>query len=219
MSRTRVVSLLVVLGAQLSACATGVTAAEQEDASVGTPIASGGSAGHGGASFNIGGSATGGARTSSAGTSTIAGVAGVDARGGGSSGGGANAGNATGGTATGGTATGGSATAGGSSQAGSAQGGGATVGCFSQQFAYAPQGKSLSSVHVSGSFNSWAEPGTALEYDAAKDLWHVAIELEAGSYEYKFVLDGSTWIRDPNNPETANDNFGGVNSVLTVVCQ
>lgn len=216
MSRTRVVGWLVVLGALsgvcASACATGVNAPEQDDASASTPIAS---AGHGGASFNVGGSATGGARSGSAGTSANAGAAGQSAQalGGNSSGGNSTAGSATAGTAAAGSAAAGSATA------GSAQGGGATTGCFSQQFAYAPQGKSLSTVHVSGSFNSWAEPGTALQYDAGQDLWQVAIELDAGSYEYKFVLDGSTWIRDPNNPETANDNFGGVNSVLTVVCQ
>jgi hypothetical protein len=218
MSRIRVVSLLVVLGATLSGCATGVSAHEQGEASVDTQTASGGSAGHGGVSFNVGGMATGAARAGSAGAVGNGGNAGQGSPGGSSgsstSGGASSSGSTSGGAAT----SAGSANAGAGS-GGSAQGGGAAVGCFSQMFEYAPQGKSLSSVHVSGSFNSWAEPGTALAYDAAKDLWQVAIELDAGSYEYKFVLDGSTWISDPNNPETANDNFGGVNSVLSVVCQ
>jgi len=217
MSRIRVVSLLVVLGATLSACATGVSAPEQGDASVDTPGTNGGSAGHGGASFNVGGTATGGAHTGSAGALANGGAAGHGAAVGGASGGTPSGGNLGGVTSAGGVSAG-SANAG-AGNGGSASGGVAAVGCFSQMFEYAPQGKSLSSVHVSGSFNSWAEPGTALAYDAAKDLWQVAIELDAGSYEYKFVLDGSTWISDPHNPETANDNFGGVNSVLTVVCQ
>ena len=220
MSCIRVVGPFVLLGALFgvgaSGCATGVNASEQGDASAGAPTASSGSAGHGGVSFNVGGTATSGARAGGASAVGNGGIAGQGSPVGGSSGS-----NTSGGASGSGSTSGGASTSAGTGTggAGSVQGGGAPVGCFSQRFEYPAHGKSLSSVHVSGSFNSWAEPGTALAYDAGQDLWQAAIELDAGSYEYKFVLDGSTWVSDPNNPETANDNFGGVNSVLTVVCQ
>ena len=73
-------------------------------------------------------------------------------------------------------------------------------------------------MHLSGTFNAWADPGTPLVHDVAGDTWQLSLGLAAGSYEYKFVLDGETWIADPTNPDTHSDTFGGVNSVLTVVC-
>jgi 1,4-alpha-glucan branching enzyme len=119
-----------------------------------------------------------------------------------------------GGQAGGGMATGGSNGASG----GSAQAGSASQTCAPHEFAYAADGKPLQSVHVSGTFNSWLEPGTALALDAASNTWKLSLELAAGSYEYKFVLDGKTWVPDPSNPQTRDDTFGGINSVLTVVC-
>jgi glycosidase len=32
---------------------------------------------------------------------------------------------------------------------------------------------------------------------------------------YKFVIDGTTWVNDPNNPEQVPDGFGGFNSLLS----
>jgi glycosidase len=47
------------------------------------------------------------------------------------------------------------------------------------------------------------------------DAWTVDVTLDPGTYEYKFVVDGDTWIADPANPTTIDDGFGGVNSVYT----
>jgi 1,4-alpha-glucan branching enzyme len=69
-------------------------------------------------------------------------------------------------------------------------------------------------VHVAGTFNDWAETDIALE-KGEDGVFRTTIELAPGTYQYKFVVDG-TWIEDPANPETIDDGYGGVNSVLTV---
>ncbi len=71
-----------------------------------------------------------------------------------------------------------------------------------------------SEVSVAGSFNEWdpeADPLTKGD----NGIWRATLELEPGTYEYKFVVDGE-WVTDPENPETVPDPYGGENSVLTV---
>ncbi|MEM9454259.1 MAG: DUF1592 domain-containing protein [Myxococcota bacterium] len=76
------------------------------------------------------------------------------------------------------------------------------------------------SVHLAGSFNDWpgtvAEGGWALDYDAGAGTWTGSFEIPAGQHLYKLVIDESDWVPDPSNPQTADDGFGGSNSVLDV---
>lgn len=69
-------------------------------------------------------------------------------------------------------------------------------------------------VLVTGSFTDWAGSAAdgAIAMTLAAGTWTVEIDLEPGSHPYKFIVDG-TWITDPGNPNTADDGFGGVNSV------
>ena len=70
-----------------------------------------------------------------------------------------------------------------------------------------------SQVFLAGEFNGWSDAANPMEN---KDgVWTLTLDLEPGSYQYKFVVDGQ-WNPDPNNPATADDGFGGQNSVLTV---
>jgi hypothetical protein len=39
----------------------------------------------------------------------------------------------------------------------------------------------------------------------------------AGTYVYKFIIDGSMWIADPTNPQQIDDGVGGKNSVYSCV--
>jgi hypothetical protein len=59
--------------------------------------------------------------------------------------------------------------------------------------------------------------GVPLSYDAVSQSWRLAMSLASGSYQYKFVLNGSEWKADPNNSNSIGDGFGGVNSVIA--CQ
>lgn len=69
-------------------------------------------------------------------------------------------------------------------------------------------------VFLAGDFNGWNATALPLQKDG-DGLWTVSLALDAGSYEYKFVVDGA-WLEDPDNPEKVEDPFGGSNSKLTV---
>ena len=69
-------------------------------------------------------------------------------------------------------------------------------------------------VFLAGEFNDWSPTDTEMIKDD-DGIWRVKITLRPGTYEYKFVVDG-TWVEDPNNPDTVADPYGGSNSVLTV---
>jgi glycosidase len=79
------------------------------------------------------------------------------------------------------------------------------------EFTY-PAG-SESSVELRGDFreDGWVK-GEPLARDGA--LWRVTVPAPFGKpIAYKFVIDGGTWVRDPNNPATISDGFGGENSL------
>ncbi len=71
-----------------------------------------------------------------------------------------------------------------------------------------------STVWLTGDFIAWAgtsPPAIALALDAG--TWTATHTLPSGSHHYKFIVDGSSWIADPGNPNGVDDGFGGTNSV------
>lgn len=95
----------------------------------------------------------------------------------------------------------------------------ATAGdCRVRTFAWSPGGRAARSVHLAGSFNAWSTSAWPMAFSAERARWELTRELVPGTYPYKFVLDGTDWIADPSNPDSAPDGFGGRNSVLTVRC-
>ena len=71
---------------------------------------------------------------------------------------------------------------------------------------------SAGSVSLAGDFNSWnmnAEPLTQGE----DGVWRVVVDLGPGEHAYKFVVNGTEWIADPENPTVVGD-FG--NSGITI---
>jgi hypothetical protein len=75
------------------------------------------------------------------------------------------------------------------------------------------------SVWLTGDFTTWAamppqaEP-LMLGVDGA---WTGTHDFTAGTYQYKFIVDTTSWIADPTNPDQIDDGFGGKNSVFTCV--
>ncbi len=69
-------------------------------------------------------------------------------------------------------------------------------------------------VTLAGTFNGWNADDTPLTSDG-KGMWMVVKQMDAGQYEYKFVVDGN-WLADPLNPDTISDPYGGVNSAVNV---
>jgi 1,4-alpha-glucan branching enzyme len=71
------------------------------------------------------------------------------------------------------------------------------------------------SVALAGDFNAWAINADPLAKQA-DGTWTLTKKLAAGAYEYKFVVDGTTWKTDEANPASKADPYGGKNSLVTV---
>lgn len=72
------------------------------------------------------------------------------------------------------------------------------------------------SVALAGDLNGWNSAQTPLVKDGT-GLWFAEVEApKAGRYQYKFIVDGRRWIEDPSNGMKVPDNYGGLNSVLTI---
>lgn len=78
-------------------------------------------------------------------------------------------------------------------------------------FAHAAPG--ASKVCLAGEFNGWSDAATPMTNK--NGTWTLTLPLAPGTYQYKFVVDG-TWTQDTANPNAAPDGFGGNNSVVAV---
>lgn len=70
-------------------------------------------------------------------------------------------------------------------------------------------------VFVAGTFNTWNPEESKLKEKGKTGVYSILLSLPKGRYEYKFVIDG-VWCVDPECPEWVPNNFGSLNSVLTV---
>jgi len=69
-------------------------------------------------------------------------------------------------------------------------------------------------VLLAGDFNAWNTHSHPLKKDT-RGKWKISINLKPGSYQYRFLVDG-TWRDDPNCTTSIPNPFGSVNNVLTV---
>ena len=69
-------------------------------------------------------------------------------------------------------------------------------------------------VCVAGSFNGW-KPEQSPLMRTGNGRWVGDLAIKPGKHEYLFVVDGQ-WLPDPNAKETAQNPYGGKNSVLMV---
>jgi alpha-amylase/alpha-mannosidase (GH57 family) len=75
---------------------------------------------------------------------------------------------------------------------------------------------SSNSVALVGDFNGWSKDETPMVKDSS-GIWRTTCTIGPGIYQYKFVLDGATYVNDPDNPMTIdNYNKSGRNSVFVV---
>ena len=77
---------------------------------------------------------------------------------------------------------------------------------------HAEKGKA---VYVAGQFNDWNPTAKKMAYKARAGLYTATLKLTPGSYEYKFVIDG-TWCADPENVNAVANDQGTFNSVIVV---
>jgi len=77
---------------------------------------------------------------------------------------------------------------------------------------HAEKGKA---VYLAGEFNGWDPTAKKMAYKAKGGLYAATVKLAAGTYQYKFVIDG-TWCADPENANAVQNDQGTFNSVVTV---
>ncbi|PCJ19275.1 MAG: hypothetical protein COB02_07760 [Candidatus Cloacimonadota bacterium] len=74
--------------------------------------------------------------------------------------------------------------------------------------------KEARTVEVAGSFNDWKSGEYFLKKNK-QDVFEIDIALPTqGTWEYKFLIDGETWVDDSLNSTKHYDGYGGFNSVV-----
>ena len=72
-----------------------------------------------------------------------------------------------------------------------------------------------SEVFVAGTFNNWDPKQYPLRDNPDSGHYKTKLVLAPGRYEYKFVVNGE-WLADPNCPDSAPNDCGSLNSILTL---
>jgi len=71
-------------------------------------------------------------------------------------------------------------------------------------------------VELLGDFNNWTPGVIRLQGPDASGHWTANVELPEGHYEYQFLVNGKTWVTDPNADTHRPDGFGRENAVVDV---
>ncbi len=82
-------------------------------------------------------------------------------------------------------------------------------------FEFGGHPRAVRSVSVVGTFNDWDKLADPLA-QRADGLWQGRVAMVPGTYEYKFVVNGQEWIKDPTCAETVSDGYWGENSILSL---
>lgn len=69
-------------------------------------------------------------------------------------------------------------------------------------------------VFLAGSFNDWDATSLPMPQDEG-GIWKTGVDLEAGVYEYRFIVDGE-WQDDPECEERCANSFGTCNCLVQV---
>ena len=72
----------------------------------------------------------------------------------------------------------------------------------------------VNTVELVGDFTGWQAGHIVLEGPDATGYWTTHLELPEGRYEYTFLINGETWLPDPQAVIQRPDGFGHVNSVI-----
>jgi len=84
-----------------------------------------------------------------------------------------------------------------------------------QNVTFTLHGEKGKAVYLAGEFNKWNPTAKKMTYKAASGIYCATVKLAPGTYQYKFVLDG-TWCADPENANAVANDQGTFNSVVVV---
>lgn len=80
-------------------------------------------------------------------------------------------------------------------------------------FVFEPE-QTVKSVYLAGDFNKW-DPGARRMVKVKGGTYRAKMSLDPGRHQYKFVVDGE-WRPDPTADSQCTNEFGTINSVVTV---
>jgi len=69
-------------------------------------------------------------------------------------------------------------------------------------------------VYLAGSFNNWNPSSKKMTFK--NGVYSTSVKLIPGSYQYKFIIDG-TWCADPENEKSVPNDQGTFNSIIDVL--
>jgi 1,4-alpha-glucan branching enzyme len=69
---------------------------------------------------------------------------------------------------------------------------------YEVSFTYQPSSEAAA-VYLAGSFNDWKPTGHKMAGPDEKGRFTTRLTLPPGTYEYKYVIDGTRWRPDPGN--------------------
>jgi len=83
--------------------------------------------------------------------------------------------------------------------------------CSNRFVLYEP---SAQQVELTGSFTGWQR--VSMLPVGNSGYWELSLPIPSGEYRFAYILDGDRQMADPTLPAREKDDFGGVNSILTV---
>jgi hypothetical protein len=96
--------------------------------------------------------------------------------------------------------------------------GGDGSGCASPTISFSYTDSAATTVAVYGSFDGWSAAAATPLVKGSAGVWNGSLPLAPGTYQYKFIVDGTSYVSDPANPDGVPDGFGHENSLVTVDC-
>lgn len=72
-----------------------------------------------------------------------------------------------------------------------------------------------SKVSVAGTFNNWNTTANLLKDNPDSGHFKTALNIPAGTHEYKFIVD-DIWTLDPQCEDWTQNDYGSLNNVLHV---
>ena len=85
-----------------------------------------------------------------------------------------------------------------------------------QRVTFSVRAEAGSKVFLAGSFNDWNPAAKEMADKKGDGVYTVTLSLASGTYQYKFVVDG-TWCADPECADWVQNDLGTLNSVKHVV--
>ncbi len=84
-------------------------------------------------------------------------------------------------------------------------------------FVYSTSRPEVTNVAIMGDFNNWKAGGLKMTFEGG--VWKITLKLDYGIYQYKYIINGTELLADPNAEAYSPDGSGGRNSIVEVTAE